>query len=340
MTAPVAHPLRVAHEADWQRLESILTIAERRGARRLSDDDLLALPILYRTALSALSVARETSLDAELIAYLEVLCARAYLFVYGVRSSPVKRIASFFRRDWPAAVRSLWRELLAATLFLLLGIAAGALLVMADSEWYAMLVPTEMSSGRDFSATPASLAETLDASGESEGLAVFSTFLFTHNSQMEITCFALGFAFGIPTLLLLVYNGSMLGAMAVLFASKGLGLQFMGWILIHGTTELLAIAVAGAAGLRIGLAVLFPGEQDRVTSVKAAGRTASRAMIGVVLMLFLAGLLEGVARQTIGHVGWRYGIGLGVLLLWTVYFGWAGREAEGREREGRDQHAR
>ena len=328
MTAAVAHPLRIAYEGDWARLDAILTRAEKRGAKSLPDADLLALPILYRTALSALSVARETSLDRELVGYLEGLCARAYLFVYGVRSSPRRRIAAFFRHDWPVSVRSLWREMLAATLFLALGIAAGFLLVSVDSGWYAALVPGEMAGGRDFAASKAALLKTLGDGGSSGDLASFATFLFTNNSQTAIFCFALGFAFGIPTAMLLVYNGTMLGAMLALFVSHGLGIPFTGWILIHGTTELLAILIAGAAGFRRGLAVLFPGENDRMSAVKAAGRTGATAMIGVVIMLFLAGLIEGVGRQTILGTAWRASIGAGMLLIWVVYFTAAGRQRD------------
>src|SRR5207253_6687999 len=77
---------RAAREHEWARLEDILNRAERHSVRDLDDEDLRALPVLYRGALSSLSVARETSLDLELVTYLEGLCARAYFFVYGVRT--------------------------------------------------------------------------------------------------------------------------------------------------------------------------------------------------------------------------------------------------------------
>ncbi|WP_333963338.1 hypothetical protein [Sphingomonas aurantiaca] len=82
-----ASRFRAAHEVDWTRLERLLTRIEKRSVRVLSDDDLLALPLLYRSTLSSLSVARETSLDRALIAYLEQLCARAYFQLYGVSDS-------------------------------------------------------------------------------------------------------------------------------------------------------------------------------------------------------------------------------------------------------------
>ena len=78
---------RQEREADWRRLERLIGKVEKGGIADLSDEDILAAPVLYRSALSALSVARATSLDRGLIDYLETLCARAYFFVYGSRET-------------------------------------------------------------------------------------------------------------------------------------------------------------------------------------------------------------------------------------------------------------
>src|SRR3954470_2765578 len=125
MAANDSRRFRAARQEEWRRLETILTTAEKRSVRALEDEDLLALPILYRGALSSLSVARETSLDLETITYLEGLCARAYFFIYGVRTRPLQRIGAFLAHDWPAAARALWRETMIALLLLALGTVAG-----------------------------------------------------------------------------------------------------------------------------------------------------------------------------------------------------------------------
>src|SRR4051812_48096791 len=121
MAANDSRRFRAARQEEWRRLEAILTTAEKRSVRALEDEDLLALPILYRGALSSLSVARETSLDLELITYLEGLCARAYFFVYGVRTSAGSRLAAFFARDWPLAIQGLWRETAVSLAITLIG---------------------------------------------------------------------------------------------------------------------------------------------------------------------------------------------------------------------------
>jgi uncharacterized membrane protein SpoIIM required for sporulation len=311
---------RAEREEEWRRLEELLTRAEKKSVRVLSDEELLALPVLYRGALSSLSVARETSLDLELVTYLEDLCTRAYFFVYGVRTSARSRLAAFFRHDWPAAVRSLWKETLAAVALTLIGALAGYLLVMNDPGWYDSFVPSGTAGGRDFDATTAYLRDTLYHKEGASWLSAFATSLFTHNSQVSLLCFALGFAFGVPTAMLLVHNGTMLGAILALFVSRGLGFEMGGWLIIHGSTEFFAIVLAGAAGFRIGWSVVFPGEKTRMDAAADAGRAAGIVMAGVVMMLFVAGLLEGFGRQLIVVDGLRYGIGLVMLLGWLTYF--------------------
>lgn len=311
---------RAAREAEWGQLDEILRRAETRSVGALDDSDLRALPILYRGALSSLSVARETSLDLELVSYLEGLCARAYFFLYGVRTPLGGRLAAFFARDWPAAVRSLWRETLAAALLVAIGVAVGYLLVAADPGWYDDFIAPQMAQGRDFTASAEALRATLYDLPDNAGLSVFATFLFTHNVQVSIMCFALGFAFGVPTLMLLIMNGATLGAILALFVSRNLGFELGGWLAIHGTTEFFAVFLSGAAGFRIGWAVIFPGELSRVAAAAAAGRTAATVMVGVVVMLLCAGLLEGFGRQLIAVDWQRYTIGGIMLAFWCAYF--------------------
>ncbi len=310
---------RAEREWDWRRLEFLLRKAEGGGAKRLTDEELLAVPVLYRGALSALSVARSTSLDAGLIEYLESLCTRAYFFVYGTRTRLGERIANFFTRDWPRAVQSLWRETLISFAIFAVCAVAAFFMVSADMDWYEPLMGG-MSQGRDPTATTEFLRSTLYHDGSKEGLSYFASFLFTHNSQVAIMAFALGFAFCLPTAGLLAMTGLQFGAFFALYASRGLGLQLGGWVLIHGTSELFAIILAGAAGFRIGWRLIFPGEKGRVDAAADAGRTGGTVMAGVLIMLFCAGVLEGLGRQLI-LIDWiRYAIAGSMLTLWLSFY--------------------
>jgi uncharacterized membrane protein SpoIIM required for sporulation len=314
-----ASRFRAAHAADWERLDEILRRIEKGSLHRLSDEDLLALPGLYRTTLSSLSVARDTSLDRALVDYLEQLSTRAYFQIYGVRTSPWRQLGRFFARDWAEAVQGLWKETLVAILLTVASAAVAWLLVARDPSWYYGIIPQQLAGGRDPTASIQALRDTLYQRHQ-DFLGTFATFLFTHNSQIAIFAFALGFAFAVPTVLLLIYNGLSIGAFLEVFAAKGLGWNALGWLCIHGTTEIFAICISAAAGMRIGVAIAFPGRESRTNAAVRAGRSAALAMAGTVVMLAVAGLLEGIGRQTILDDKTRYAIGIAMLIGWCLYF--------------------
>ncbi|MET0269303.1 MAG: stage II sporulation protein M, partial [Sphingomonas sp.] len=216
-----------------------------------------------------------------------------------------------------------------AVAVMIAGTIAGFLLVRQDASWFYAIIPGDMAGGRDPAASREALIAPLRG-GPMGGdmLGAFAAFLFTHNAQIAILSFALGFAFGLPTMLLIAYNGAMLGAFLALYLPHGLGLELGGWLAIHGTTELFAIALAGAAGFRIGLATAFPGAATRADAAVAAGRAAGTLMAGVVVMLAIAGLLEGIGRQTIEGSATRYLIGAVMLAGWCAYL-YLPRRADG-----------
>jgi uncharacterized membrane protein SpoIIM required for sporulation len=323
-----ASRFRAAHEGDWERLDDLVTRIEKKSIRALSDEDILALPLLYRTTLSSLSVARDTSLDRGLIVYLEQLCTRAYFQIYGVQTSAWRQLGQFFARGWPRAVQDLWRETLVCVLLTAAAAIVAYLLVRGDPSWFFGIIPEGLANGRDPSASGETLRNSLYARHD-DMLATFATYLFTHNSQIAIFSFALGFAFAVPTVLLILYNGLMLGAFFAVFAAKGLAFNLGGWLMIHGTTELFAINIAGAAGLRIGTAIAFPGRDSRTDAAVRAGRPAALAMAGTVVMLAVAGLLEGIGRQTIVDDTSRYLIGSIMLAGWLTYFYLPRRDRDG-----------
>lgn len=315
-----SYRFRAEREDDWRRLEALLAKVGKGSARALSDEELLAMPVLYRQALSSLSVARATSLDQSLVDYLESLSTRAYFFVYGARSSLVERLGGFFAREWPTAAKALWRETLASFALTLVGVLAAYFLTLHDPDWFGAFVPDGLADGRGPAASAEALRATLyDKGGDHKGLSVFAAFLFTHNSGVAIFAFALGFAFCLPTAMLMAYNGCMLGAFLATFAMRGLAFEAGGWLAIHGVTEISAVILAGAAGLRIGWTLAFPGDLSRPAAMAQAGRQSATLMAGVVVMLFCAGILEGVGRQVIQNDLARYGVALVTLIIWPVY---------------------
>lgn len=314
---------RVEREADWKRLEALLDLYERGRRSAMSDDDVIAIPVLYRAVLSSLSMARAISLDRSLIDYLESLSTRAYFCVYGTRATIAERVAAFFSKEWPGAVRSLWPETLAAGALALIGATAAFVLTVHSPDWFSAFVPYGLAEGRTPDASTKDLHDTLFGHNAAHGgLSVLASFLFTHNAQIAILAFALGFACCLPTAFLMLSNGFMLGAFLALFVGRGLGVDFGGWVFIHGVTELFAVTLAGAAGFHVGWTLAFPGSRDRLVALTEAGRQAARVMIGCLLMLAVAGMLEGFARQLIENTALRYAIAVTTGVAWSVYFYW------------------
>jgi uncharacterized membrane protein SpoIIM required for sporulation len=319
---------RREREATWARLARLVERVEQRGLASLDARELAELPTVYRATMSSLSVARAISLDRNLLDYLEGLAQRAWCAFYTPARPWRQRLAAFATSGFPRGVRALALPLLLAVATLALGVAVGFALTRADPEAYYALVPTAYAQGRHPGTSPRQLEEAL-YSGPSDGgeLAWFASRLVTNNAGVGLMMVAVGFLAGLPVLLLLALNGLLLGALWALYASHGLGLEFLGWVLPHGVTELLAIVLCAAAGLALGRALLFPGRTTRRHALAAAGRGAAPVVLGALVLFGLAGLLEGFFRQLVLHDIARWSVAAGSLVLWAAYLVGAGRRA-------------
>ena len=321
---------RREREATWHELEGLIAEADKRGLRALTAEQLGRLPHLYRATLSSLSVARSISLDRALVHYLENLVGRAYFVVYGTRQALRRQLGDFFGWKLPATVRAARWHIAAVVVVTLAGALAAFQLTANDMDYYYTFAG-EMAQGRTPASSTAQLHDGLydgGGPGGSSALATFAASLFSHNARIGILAFALGFVAGLPTLLLLFYNGLVLGAFAALYHSRGLGADLWGWLLPHGVTELSAVILCGAAGFLLAHGLVFPGARPRLDSLRERGRAAAVIVIGAVLMLFVAGLIEGVFRQTVTDIRIRYAVAAATAAWWTYYFGFVGRRRD------------
>jgi uncharacterized membrane protein SpoIIM required for sporulation len=313
---------RKGREQGWRRLDDMIRRVEKSGLSALSADEAQELPLLYLAAMSSLSVARNIALDRNLLLYLENLSLRAYLAVYGPRVNLLAALYDFFRRGFPRAVRGLGRHLAIVGAAFLSGGAAGYLLVSSNMEYFSLLTPESLAGPRG----PASTAEELRAvlfapwPGFIDTFVVFANSLFRHNAVIGIFSFGLGFALGLPTILLMIYNGLIIGAFIALHADKGLAVDFIGWLSIHGATEITAILLCGAAGLAVAEKVMFPDRFSRLESLARHGRQAAGVVAGAVVLFFIAGFLEGGFRQLINNTPARFAFALATGAAWLYYF--------------------
>lgn len=326
---------RRGREAAWRDLERLIDAAEKKGVRTLAAEELQRLPSLYRTAVSSLSVARAIALDRNLILYLEGLALRAYFVVYGPRLGAWASVKGFILGGFPRAVRANLQAISLSFALILGGAVAGFVLARQSPEWIALLTPSDLAGGRGVESSAQDLRDSeifAPYPGFVASFIGFSNYLFTHNVGVAILCFALGIAGGAPTFVLLLYQGLILGAFVELHYEKGLLWDFLGWISIHGVTEIGAFVLCGAAGLAIAETVLAPGQYSRLDNLARRGREAAGLVGGAMIMLFIAGMIEGGFRQLIPSTPGRFAFSAATAALWSAYFALVGREArDGRQ---------
>ncbi|MFJ8947453.1 stage II sporulation protein M [Streptomyces sp. NPDC102395] len=286
-----------AHRAEWDRLDALL----RR--RRLTGAEADELVTLYQRTATHLSLIQSSAPDPQLTGRLSRLVARARSTVTGTRRASWHDAARFLTLGFPAAVyraRHWWIPTA------LVSTATAALL-----GWWIGTHPEVQAS----LAAPDELRALTRPGGQyetyysSHPAASFAAQVWTNNAQAAAMCLVLGVFVGLPVLWILFQNMLNLGVGIGLMSSAGRLDTFLGLVLPHGLLELTAVFVAAGTGLRLGWTVIDPGPRSRRTALAEEGRAAVGMAIGLALVLFVSGAVEGFvtpsglptwARITIG----------------------------------------
>lgn len=269
-------------EQRWAELEAAVSRARRGHLRALSAGDVERFGTLLRHASSDLAIARRDYPAAGVTEYLNDLSARAHPLLYRGRAPRAGGIPRFYATGLPRAFRAAWPYIVTSLALLALGFLAGWLAVSLRPDLRAALVPQslfdQMARGRIQANVP-------DA-------PFAASFIIQNNIRVALICFAGGVLLGLPTALVLVSNGWMLGTVAAAVHLGGYDLQFWSLIVPHGVIELSVIVIAGGTGLMLGDSVLRPGTARRGDSLAAAARRAVTLAIGAATLLIVAGTLE------------------------------------------------
>ncbi|MFF0228204.1 stage II sporulation protein M [Streptomyces sp. NPDC004629] len=297
-----------AHRAEWDRLDALL-----RRRRRLNGAEADELVALYQRTATHLSLIQSSAPDPQLTGRLSQLVARARSAVAGTRRASWRDVTRFLGQGFPAAVyrsRRWWvpTALLSTAVAVLLG-------------WWIGTHPEVQSS----IAAPNQLRELTRPGGEyetyysSHPATSFAAQVWTNNAQAAALCLVLGVFLGLPVLWVLFQNMLNLGAGFGLMSSAGRLDTFLGLVLPHGLLELTAVFVAAGTGLRLGWTVIDPGPRTRRTALAEEGRAAIGMAIGLALVLFVSGAVEGFITPS-GLPTWaRIGIGIAAELAFLAY---------------------
>ena len=274
-------------ETQWQKLESLLKHLETKGLKSLKADEIALLASLYRSVSADLARAKTNQLGEAVIQHLQALTSRSYSQIYqGSRKQEWRSAIAFYVWGFPEVVRESSVYIAIATGMFIIGALIAWWFAWRDPSFMALVVPERLISlvrdrgelwmGSILGSEPLA----------SSGIAI-------NNMSVCFRTVAGGITGGLLTAYVLFFNGVLLGAIGALVQQNSLALPFWAFVFPHGALELPAIFLAGAAGLLIARALLFPNQYSRVDAFKIYGNQAARLMFGVVPLLLIAGAIEG-----------------------------------------------
>src|SRR5215210_6509634 len=270
-----------------QRLEDLLKLLDSSTLRRLDREEVRELGRIYRRTASDLAVARAESRDPRLINYLNNLVIRAHGRIYQADAQGGSRVASFFVREFPQTFRRTWRYTFVSFSVFALFSVIGFIGTKYDPG-FSELVGVPPAFRELYIETKTHWWEDLNEANQ-----VGASAIFTHNIQVTIYTFAFGAMFGVGTIFYLAYNGANIASVVALTYRAGFGKDLVTFMVGHGVIELSCIFIAGGAGLLIGSAIIMPGNLTRADALRTRGMEAVRLMMGVALLLVVAGIIEG-----------------------------------------------
>ena len=293
-----------AHQAEWARLAT-LSMTARRGPRKLDPGELDELVTLYQRVSGHLARARTAYGDPALHARLTHVVAEANAAIYGSRPRARASLRRFAAETFPLALWETRRYLVVAAAWLFVpAVVVGWWLQGSEQALDAAVSPADR----------AALLESAFVDYYSQAPAEqFSTLVLTNNIRVSLVAFALGTLLCLPGLAILAYNGFNVGVVGAVFVDAGEPGTFFGHIAPHGFLELTAIVITAAAGLRVGWAMVAPGDRRRGDAIAAEGRAAVVLVLGCIPVFVLAGIIEGFVtpapvplglRAFVGFVAW------------------------------------
>jgi uncharacterized membrane protein SpoIIM required for sporulation len=312
----------------WRELTQLLDRSDRRGTESLYVGELKRLCHLYRQVAIDLSRTRAGGGDPELERYLNLLATRAHGHVYGVKRVDIRPLFHFVLHGFPQLLRRRALPILiTAGVFLLASLASFVAVVRSPELAYSLFderiveyenIRLEKQEGEYRGNFTFSVSQS----------PFFAAVIILNNIKVAAVAFAFGAALCLPCILLLVYNGRMLGTLYGLVWNYGFFLDFSSLILTHGVLELSAICISGAGGLMLGWAIIAPGRLSRQDALRRAAPDAFGLLAGAALMLVVAGHIEAYITPHFAQPV-RWGVAAASAVLFAAYIYWGGKPHPG-----------
>jgi uncharacterized membrane protein SpoIIM required for sporulation len=307
-------------EADWEAWERWLRQPKPEAA------EMATLPRRFRQLCLDLSLAQERGYSSRLQDRLHALVLAAHQRIYGARKQDGNAVLHFILHGFPALVRREGRLVAAAAVLLALPLAIMLIALQFHPEGVYLVMSAEAASRLEdmYAPTAAHLGRPPDVSNQWMMWALY----IGNNVRIDFQCFAGGIAYGVGAILFLLYNGLFIGAVAGHLTQIGYIDTFWGFVAGHSAFELTGALLSGAAGLKLGLALVAPGRRSRASALKQHARVAVNLLYGAATLTFFAAFIEAFWSPLRLPLPLKYGVGVGLWLLTWGYLFYAGRERD------------
>jgi uncharacterized membrane protein SpoIIM required for sporulation len=303
-----------ANRPAWERLDHLV-----KKRRRLSGDEVDELVDLYQRVSTHLSMVRSVSSDGVLVGRLSSLVARARSVVTGAHAPLWREFVRFWTVSFPVVAYRSWRWWLGAALGFF--VVAGVIAV-----WVAANPDVQATVGNPAEIDQLVNNQFSDYYSEHPA-ASFALSVWTNNAWVAAQCIGSAILLGIPVPYVLFQNAANVGVIAGLMFEAGRGDVFLGMLAPHGLLELTAVFLAGAVAMRLGWSVISPGDRPRSQVVAEQGRAVVSVAVGLVVVLFVSGLIEAFVTPSPLPTFMRVAIGLAAEIAFLTYVGYFGRRA-------------
>ncbi len=302
----------------WHELEMLL--GSGKPLARRDADEISRMVALYRAVCGDLMRARSVGCGPDVTAHLDGLAARVHNLLYAPRPWRLRALWELFARDFPRTFRKSWRAFLLSGALFYLPLIAGVWLTLETPGFAESILPRSM-----LESAAESYRGGFDSGREAGAGSMMAGFYVYNNVGIAFRCFATGIVFGAGSIFFLVYNGLVTGAILGYVILVGSGHNILTFICGHGPFELTAIVVSGAAGLRMGWALVETGGRTRLGSLRAHSREVFELVMGAALMLLIAAGIEAFWSPSALAPPIKWGFSAFVTLLIAGYLLFAGR---------------
>jgi uncharacterized membrane protein SpoIIM required for sporulation len=297
-------------QSSWGRLDTLTHQVEGSGIRSLSGAELREFGLLYRQIAADLSAVRSDRASGTLEEYLNGLLSRAHNRIYSGRKAGFASVLRFMAFEYPRIFRRLFLYVAVSFLVFLAGTALGTLLTLSRPEFMRTMLGPEMLATIDRHEMWTHSIVSMKPQASSA--------ILTNNIGVTFMTFAGGIVAGFGTLYLLFMNGLQMGVISTACSQAHMARDLFSFVAAHGSLELPSIFIAGGAGLRLAVGLLFPGMLSRRNSLARGASEAIRLLAGTVPLLVIAGILEAFFSPSGAPAGLKFAVG-GVLFT-GLYF--------------------